>query len=232
MISLLPLATLVKGHKMQGDNIVVEAHHLSAAEVITSSLLKTIDSAANRFTISVAGESGSGKSETATAIACALENYGISSIIFQQDDYFIYPPKSNDAARRNDEKWVGPQEVKIDLLSSHLEAFQEGKSNIRKPLIDYSSDTIAEEIYDFNNAQVAIAEGTYTSLLKSVDIRIFIARDFNQTLEHRQKRNRDISELDSFTENILRTEHAIISEHRALADIVINSDYTVDLKPK
>ena len=99
-------------------------------------------------------------------------------------------------------------------------------------MIDYSSDTINEEIYDFNNAQVAIAEGTYTSLLKGVDIRIFIARDFNQTLEHRQKRNRDISELDSFTENILRTEHAIISEHRALADIVINSDYTVDLKPK
>ena len=232
MISLLTLATLLKGYKMQGDNIVVEAHHLSAAEVITSSLLKTIESSANRFTITVAGESGSGKSETATAIASSLENYGIPSIIFQQDDYFIYPPKSNDAARRNDKKWVGPQEVKIDLLSSHLEAFQGGKSNIRKPLIDYSSDTITEEIYDFNNAQVAIAEGTYTSLLKNVDIRIFIARDFNQTLEHRQKRNRDISELDSFTENILRTEHVIISEHRALADIVINSDYTVDLKPK
>ncbi len=217
---------------MQGDSIVVEAHHLSAAEVITSSLLKTIESAASKFTITVAGESGSGKSETATAIARALENFGIPCIIFQQDDYFIYPPKSNDAERRKNKKWVGPHEVKIELLASHLEAFREGKSNIKKPLINYSSDIITEEIYNFNNAKVAIAEGTYTSLLTNIDIRIFIARDFNQTLEHRQKRNRDTTELDSFTESILKIEHAIISEHRALADIIINSDYTVDLKPK
>ncbi len=216
---------------MQGDNIVIEAHHLSAAEIITSSLFETIDSTPSRFTITVAGESGSGKSETATAIAGALENYGVPSIIFQQDDYFIYPPKSNDAARRKDKEWVGPQEVKIELLDSHMKAFREGKSNIKKPLIDYSSDTITEEIFDFNNARVAIAEGTYTSLLTNIDTRIFIARDFNQTLEHRQKRNRDISELDSFTESILKIEHAIISGHRSLADIIINLDYSVDLKP-
>ena len=64
-----------------------------------------------------------------------------------------------------------------------------------------------------------------------MNTRVFIARDFNQTLEHRRKRNRDASELDEFTEEVLKIEHGIISGHRACANIIVNPDYSVDLNP-
>ena len=63
-------------------------------------------------------------------------------------------------------------------------------------------------------------------------MRIFIARDFNQTLKHRLKRNRGASELDVFTNEVLKKEHEIISKHKHLADIIIDSDYAVNLNPK
>ena len=214
---------------MRGDVIIVEEHHRSAAKAIAPTLLTAIAAAGGKYTITVAGESGSGKSETATAIAEVLEEAGISSVILQQDDYFVYPPKSNDAARREDISWVGTQEVKIDLLSAHMKAFLDGADVIKKPLVDYATDSIGEEVVAFGDAKVAIAEGTYTSLIENVNMRVFIARDFNQTLEHRRKRNRHASELDEFTEEVLKIEHGIISAHRAYANIIVNPDYSVNL---
>ena len=212
---------------MRGDTIIVEEHHRRAAAEIVPALLPKIDGSVGKYTLSVAGESGSGKSETATAIAEALEKEGIASVILQQDDYFVYPPKSNDRARRRDIAWVGPQEVRLDLLDTHLRAFHDNADSIDKPLVDYETDSIGAEWIVVADARVAIAEGTYTSLLDNVDIRIFIARDYEETRAHREKRKRDAAELDPFIDDVLKIEHGIISLHRARADIVINADYSV-----
>ena len=75
--------------------------------------------------------------------------------------------------------------------------------------------------------KVIIAEGTYTSLLKHVDTRVFIARNRLDTLEHRKKRNRGNEVGDPFIENVLKIEHKIIAGHRQLADFVITKDYEV-----
>ena len=101
---------------MRGDSIVIEPHHKRAAEGICDIILPVLRQSNDRFVLTVAGESGSGKSETAAAVAEQLAQSGIQSYIFQQDDYFVYPPKSNDQARRKDINWVGPQEVRLDLL--------------------------------------------------------------------------------------------------------------------
>ena len=212
---------------MRGDAIIVEAHHRKAAEAITPLILPEIEASPGRYTISVAGESGSGKSETATAIAEALAEHGISSAIFQQDDYFVYPPKTNDSTRRKDIGWVGPQEVRLDLLDGHLQAFLADAESIEKPLVVYETDTITSEEIAVKNVRVAIAEGTYTSLLDKVGTRIFIDRDFSETRAHREKRKRDKSELDPFIDEVLIIEHDIISSHKSRADIVINADYSV-----
>jgi len=214
---------------MRGDTIIVEEHHRRAAAEILPKLLAQIGAKEGKYTITVAGESGSGKSETATAIAEALAPEGITSVILQQDDYFVHPPKSNDRTRRADIGWVGPQEVKLELLDSHLKAFREDAEAIDKPLVDYETDTIGEERLALADAQVAIAEGTYTTLLDNADAHIFIARDFEQTRAHREKRKRDAAELDPFIDDVLKIEHDIISAHRGRAQIVINADYSVTI---
>ncbi len=212
---------------MRGDKIIVEAHHRNAAKSILRLILPKIEASKGKYTLTVAGESGSGKSETATAIAELLAERNLPSIIFQQDDYFVHPPKTNDRVRREDIGWVGPQEVRLDLLDEHLQDFLNGAARIEKPLAIYEEDRITTEIAATADARVAIAEGTYTSLLSHVGTKIFIARNYLDTRAHREKRKRDTSELDPFIDEVLRIEHGIISAHRSRADIVIDKDYSV-----
>ena len=132
---------------MLDDKIIIEKQHKNAGRIIGRHILDSMERFRRKSTITISGESGSGKSETATALS-----------------------------------------------------------------------------------EFLIVEGTYTSILSNVDRRIFIDRNFHQTLKHRQKRNRSSSELDDFTTQVLQKEHHIISKHRVLADIIINSDYSIVFK--
>lgn len=212
---------------MQGDRIVIEPHHERAARGIDEWLAGQSLPGKDPYVITVAGESGSGKSETASALAEQLAARGVDSVIFQQDDYFVYPPKSNDRARRKDIEWVGPGEVRLDLLDEHLRAFKRGESGVQKPLVRYEEDRIDEETLDVEGFAVAIAEGTYTTLLPSADLRVFIDRTWEQTRAHREKRSRHASELDPFIDRVLKIEHEIISEHKSRADLVVDAEYRV-----
>jgi uridine kinase len=212
---------------MKGDSIIVEEHHRKAASGVAPAIMPMLAGANGRYTLSVAGQSGAGKSETALAIAQALEARGVNCIILQQDDYFVHPPKTNDATRRADIKWVGTQEVHLDLMDEHLKLFLDGATRIEKPLVDYDADTIGSETLEPGSATVAIADGTYTTLLKNALCHVFIDRDYNDTRAHREKRLRHKSELDPFIDEVLQIEHEIISAHKELADIIINSDYSV-----
>jgi uridine kinase len=213
---------------MKGDKLVLLDYHKRAASEIVSYLIKNISHKKNRYVITIAGESGSGKSEMGKAIADELDKYQIKSILLGQDDYFVLPPKSNDLKRREDPEWLGPQvEVKLDVLEQNLIDAIDGKNEISKPLVDYDSNTIEDETIYLDGIKVLIAEGTYASLLKHVDTRIFICRDWQDTLELRQKRMRGNEAGDPFIEQVLSIEHKIIAGHKQLADILITKDFDV-----
>jgi uridine kinase len=214
---------------MKGDIIVIEEHHRKAARLIASSISPIIKKRSGRYSITVAGESGSGKSETAQAIADELNSCALNSIVLGQDDYFYLPPKPNDAKRRENPDWLGPHvEVNLPVLQKNIDDALLGSLEIDKPLIDYSAFVIESEQLDLSDIKVIIAEGTYTSLLHNIDTKVFIARNRIDTLEHRQKRNRGNEVHDPFIENILKMEHKIIAGHIYLSDFVITKDYEVE----
>jgi uridine kinase len=213
---------------MKGDKLVLLDYHKRAASEIVSHIIQDIRKKKTRYIITVAGESGSGKSETGKAIANELDKSGVKSVLLGQDDYFVLPPKSNDLKRREDPEWLGPHvEVKLDVLEQNLMNAIQGKKEISKPLVDYDSNTIEDETINLDGIKVLIAEGTYTSLLKHVDIRIFICRNWLDTLELRQRRMRGNEVGDPFIEQVLSLEHKIISGHKQLADILITKDFNV-----
>lgn len=78
---------------MKGDVIVVGDDLRRAGAVIADRILPAITARPGRYAIAVAGESGSGKSAAAQSLAEALDERGVRTTIFQQDDYFIYPPQ-------------------------------------------------------------------------------------------------------------------------------------------
>lgn len=210
---------------MKGDKIIVQPHHEVAARHIAELLLPEISAATSAYVVTIAGESGAGKSEIAAALAATLAERSVATVIIQQDDYFVYPPKTNAAMRRKDIGWVGPDEVRLDTLDEHLRQILSGKPEIVKPLVDYDADSIGEETFDVSGTAVVLVEGTYTTLLKNAQRRVFIDRTREDTKEARKLRDRE--EQDDFLEQVLAIEHRIISAHRSEADLIVARDHSV-----
>jgi len=202
--------------------------HKQAASVIVTQIITRIKAKKQRTTIALAGESGCGKTETAKALVAELDRHGVSSFILGQDNYFYLAPIENDTMRKKSHEWLGPhKEVNMKLLDRTLSAAIKGKNTIDLSHIDYDTNIKTIEKIDIERIKVIIVEGTYTSLLKHIDYKIFIDADYNDTLKYRKLRNRGNEVNDPFVENILETEHKIIAGHKFLADFIITKDYNV-----
>jgi len=214
---------------MIGDKIHVEPHHTQAAREIFELVKDRVGG--GRVVFTVAGQSGAGKSEIAHELARFLDEHGHKTYVFQQDDYFVHPPKSNHNERLKDIEWVGTQEVHVKLLDEHVGSFKGEKSlMLEKPLVIFDEDRITTEKVDLSRFDIAIAEGTYTSLLKNADYHVFIDRDYYDTREHRLARGRD--KIDEFTDSILKIEDGIITKHKEYADFIVRKDYSVEAVAK
>ncbi len=133
---------------MKGDILIIDENHRKAGAQVVDLILEDIRKAGKKYVITVAGESGAGKSEVAASIAEKLEEFNIKSFVFGQDDYFKLPPKTNENKRKEDIGWVGMNEVKLDLLDQNLIDSIEGKFPLTKPLVDFNADQIGEETVD------------------------------------------------------------------------------------
>ena len=207
---------------MIGDKLVIEKHHTDRAAEICDLLAERLQPGV-KLTLTVAGESGAGKTELAHEIYRLLNERGTKAGVLQQDDYFVFPPQTNHEMRRRNLEQVGPYEVKLDFLDANLRSFKRGESPIYKPLVIFDEDRITTEEMEVGDLAVLIAEGTYTSLLRFADLHIFIDRDYHQTLEARKRRARD--KFEPFVVDVLEREHRIISQHKTLADIVIPASF-------
>lgn len=207
---------------MIGDKLLISDYHRKGALKIMQTLNKRWADFKNTIAISIAGESGSGKSEIAHCLADNIKATGKNYIILCQDDYFKLPPKTNHKKRIKDINWVGPGEVQLDILDAHIYHLKNKPYQVlEKPLVYFEEDCIKAEIIHPGAFDVIIVEGTYTSLLKNIDIRVFINRNYKDTKKNRLKRSRD-PDLE-FIEKILEIEHKEIFKHKRLADIIIDA---------
>ncbi len=214
-----------RGTDLIGDILKIKDVHRKASQGVLGLLWPQIQVIEGRYAISVGGESGSGKSEIATVFAGLLQERKIKSTILQQDDYFVYPPKTNAEMRRKDIQRVGPVEVRLELLEQYIRDALDNKDEITKPLVIYKQNRISQDTLDLQGVKVIIAEGTYTTLLSNVHARVFIDRTYLDTRQARRERAREAP--DPWIEEILAVEHCIISAHKNKADITVTCDYEV-----
>ena len=178
-----------------------------------------------RTVIGVAGESGSGKSVTATSLARALGDAGYPAIVLHQDDYFVLPPRANHAAREQDISRVGPDEVNLTLLQSHVAAFHAGRAGVDAPTVDYAADRFVTQLVQFVGVRVLVVEGTYVLGLDELDTRIFLEASYADTHERRRARARDTD--SPFVERVLAIEHRLVARQAASADLLVAADFVV-----
>lgn len=174
--------------------------------------------------ISISGESGSGKTITANGLSMALMEHGIPSYILHMDDYFLLPAADNHKNRLKSLKNVGPHEVNLALVEQHMQDFLHNK-HITAPVSDFHGNRLLTKQVDFNDTQVLIAEGTYILSLHRPMIRIFLERDYRDTLDDRISRGRE--PFNAFVEEVLEIEHQIIRKYRNSADIVIDKTFNL-----
>lgn len=200
---------------------MIKEHHTNIAKQLFDMLAKQI---MDKYSISVGGESGAGKSEIAAELARIFNDNGVETKIIQQDDYFVFPPRTNHRMRRTNIEQVGEYEVKLDFMEANLRSFKQGDHCIYKPLVIYDEDRITTELLRVGSVSVLIAEGTYATRLNFVDRRVFIDRTYHDTEKERLERRRD--EMEDFLAKVLEIEHLIISGHKSLAHIVIRKDFS------
>ncbi|MFH1798187.1 MAG: glycosyltransferase [Candidatus Omnitrophota bacterium] len=214
---------------MRGDKLLIKKIHTKTAWKISKILIPEIFSSSSKYVISIAGESGTGKTEIACELAKCLKIRSIKSVLINQDDYFFHPPKTNYKLRRENLSRVGPPEINLPLLNRHIKTFKDiAASSFRKPLIFFKNDKIEKETVKCENYKVMIIEGTYVNLLNNVDSKIFLSGTYRDTLQTRKKRKRD--KIDEYGEKILSIEHGIISKQNKLSDIVVKKDYLLNVK--
>ncbi len=197
---------------MIGDSKVISEEYMSLAKKAYAQIKNHIDSG-RTYSISIAGESGCGKTSLGLNLVHLYRQEQKEVDLYHQDDYFHLPPQDNHSARLKDITHVGPQEVDLKLLQEHVAASKQNKSQIIKPLIDYTANSITTETLDSSLSNVVIVEGTYASLLRGIDIKIFMDKTYLQTKEARYTRARDV--LSPFNEQVLAIEHDIIKTHKS-----------------
>lgn len=212
---------------MIGDVINAEQRHYETARKVLL-LLAPLLQRGSRLVLAVGGESGSGKSVTAVCLRDLLAETGLQAVILHLDDYFVFPPATNHRRRLEDIGRVGMQEVRMDLLQDHVDAFRAGGEFLRKPLSNYHTNEITEEMLDISGTRVLIVEGTYSLALQSADCRIFLSRNYLETKTQRLLRGREAD--DEFIERVLAIEHAVIAPLATRADILIDKSYHVMLQ--
>lgn len=200
--------------------------HLALARSLCAVLrTKVLLDAEHRTVVAIAGESGSGKSITATALAQVLSADGLPAVVLYQDDYFLRPPRANHAYRCADLARVGPQEVNLALLADHVTAFRAGRDQVTAPRADHAADAFVTRRLDFAHAAVLVVEGTYALHLDHTEVRIFLEATHAETAERRRRRNRDVDA--PIIDRILAIEHELIAAQASRAHIVIDRDFVI-----
>lgn len=176
--------------------------------------------------VAIAGESGSGKTTLANYLQLQLQQMGYKVIVLHQDEYFKLPPKKNHLARIDNFEAIGPQEVKLEVIDDHIEIIRNQLQNtLSVPHMNWVSDIEERKFLDISKTDVLIVEGTYTSLLKYPDYKLFIDTNYVQTRQNRIKRNRE--RVTDFIEKVLKKESEIIRSHKKLATLILDDQLNI-----
>ena len=198
---------------------------LNADKIIDALELKSD----NTVLITIAGQSGCGKTTLSKILKNKLSSTGLNVLILHQDDYFRLPPAKNHQARVNDFNRIGVHEVRWDLLQKHLKsAIKKTEGSIISPIVDWQTDCFKLKQISLKNIDIVIIEGTYTTLLENITHKIFIDTHFTDTKTNRIVRNRE--SVSPFIEKVLAKEAQIISQHQKLAHIILNNNFEIESK--
>ncbi len=215
---------------MLGDVLLINDQHKSAAEVIRDRVLDDLNGMLNespgyKFVVAISGESGAGKSELAHSLALLLKQCDIRVKILHTDNYYHVPPLERRAHRiLHDYESVGFNEYDWDLLHDNIEDFRYDRQ-VFIPCIDIITEEIDQLFTDFSKIQLLIIDGLYAIRTDDIDLRVFIDLTYHETKLNQKLRCKEPT--DGYRWQVLEREHLHVRSLKPLADLHVDSNYTV-----
>lgn len=206
---------------MIGDVLLLAEKHQWAARKLLGRLRQR---PAEKLVVAIAGESGTGKTELAHALARLLKDEPRYAKTLHLDDYFHVPAAERTTWRqRQGLEAVGEEEIDWPRLESHVEAFRRGE-RATLPSIDLLTDQTDLLITDFAEIPVLIVEGLY-ALRAPADIRVLIDLTYRETRKAQLLRGKEAR--TQFRLRVLEREHAAVQSLRPLADLLVTREFDV-----
>ncbi|MDA3905972.1 MAG: hypothetical protein PF484_07840 [Bacteroidales bacterium] len=206
---------------MLGDVLLITEKHLIAAEgIIKEVLAKKTD----KFIIGISGESGSGKSELAHAVAKGLRKHGITAKPLHIDNYYRILPLDRTKWRTENgiEKVVGYSEYDWDTIYRNINEFKQGMSSTG-PCVDLVTEHVDQLTTDYKVVDMLIIDGLYAIKTEGVDLSVFIELTYHETKKAQVVRGKEPQ--NEYRSRVLEQEHKMVQALRPNADLLINMDY-------
>lgn len=211
--------------KMIREPIHIEKYYYKLSDAIYQILLEKQLLKRSKIVIGICGESGSGKTVTASCLQDTLNNHGTKTETLHMDSFFYLPPKINHLKRKKDIHWVGVQEVNMERLNECIDNFKKNKPKIKVPVVDYLTNSFTEEHMLLEDVNVIIVDGVYSFYLEQLNFKIFMEPNYKDTIQVRKKRSRE--KYDAFVEQVLEIEHHIVLKQKPKADLLIDKAYRI-----
>jgi uridine kinase len=206
---------------MLGDILLISEKHLKAAKGIVKEVLaKKTD----KFIIGISGESGSGKSELAHAVAKGLRKHGIIAKPLHIDNYYKILPLLRTQWRTENgiEKVVGYSEYDWDTIYRNIKEFKQGVSSTG-PCVDLVTEQVDQLTTDYREVDMLIIDGLYSIKTSGIDLSIFIELTYRETKKAQAVRGKEPQ--NEFRSRVLEQEHKMVQALKPKADLLINMDY-------
>ncbi len=208
---------------MLGDVLLITEKHLEAAHDIVKVVLeKKIE----KYIIGISGESGSGKSELAHAVAKELKTHGIIAKPLHIDNYYRILPLERTQWRTDNgiEKVVGFGEYDWDTINRNIKEFKNNEKSTG-PCVDLVTEQVDQLTTDYSTVDMIIVDGLYAIETDAIDLRVFIELTYHETKKAQKVRGKEPQ--NEYRARVLEQEHKTVQSMKPKADLLVGMDYKV-----
>lgn len=208
---------------MLGDVLLITEKHRAAAKDIVEVVLQNKK---DKFIIAISGESGSGKSELAHAVAKELKKLKIVAKPMHIDNYYSIHPLERTQWRINNgiEQIVGLGEYDWDSIYQNIDEFKRGVKSTG-PCIDLVTEQVDLLTTDYSNVDMLIIDGLYAVNADDVDLAVFIELTYHETKKAQLVRGKEPQ--NEYRARVLEQEHKVVQSLKPKADLLVNMEYRV-----
>lgn len=208
---------------MLGDVLLITEKHLNAAKDIVKEVLANKK---EKYIIAISGESGSGKSELAHAVAKELKTHKITAKPLHIDNYYRILPLERTQWRKDQgiEKVVGLGEYDWDTLYRNVEEFKTG-SKSTGPCVDLVTEQVDQLTTDYSEVDMLIIDGLYAVETKGIDLGVFIELTYHETKKAQMIRGKEPQ--NEYRARVLEREHQVVQSIKPKAHLLVNMEYNV-----